>query len=207
MDHLLHSENISPSAISLIGDSAGAHLLLSLLLHISHPNPLVSPLEVNGHFSNAVLISPWVNMDTSAPSMQANKDKDSLTTEALVYWARNFMGSAASDYWNAPSTIPTEWWGDLPVDEILVLYGDNELLRDDTSVFCERLKVNRTLTVPTSGILKLTLCTQAHHPQTTALKLPGEIHGHIVLNRFLKINKSCESERIYVKWMNDHLRS
>ena len=207
MDYLLHCENISPSAITLIGDSAGAHLLLSLILHISHSNPLVSPLQVEDHFSNAVLISPWVNLDTSAPSMQANKDKDSLTIEALKYWAQNFMGNGASDYWNAPSTIPPEWWSDLPVDEILVLYGDNELLRDDTSVFCERLKVNRRLFFPASGSLKLTLCTQAHHQQTTALKLPGEIHGHIVLNRFLKIDKPCESERVFVKWMNDHLRS
>ena len=145
MDHLLHSVKISPSAITLIGDSAGAHLLLSLVLHISHSNPLVSPLQVEGHFSNAVLISPWAKMDSSAPSMQANKDKDSLTVEALVYWARNFMGGAAPDYWNAPLTVPAEWWIDLPVDEILVLYGDNELLRDDTSIFCERLKVNARL--------------------------------------------------------------
>ena len=207
MDHLLHTENIPPSAITLIGDSAGAHLLLGLVLHISHSNPLVTPLHVDGHFSNAVLISPWVDMHTSVPSMQANKDKDSLTVEALVYWARTFMGITAVDYWNAPLTVPTQWWSDLPVDEILVLYGDNELLKDDTSTFCERLKVHKSHSSQHQENLKLTLCMQAHHPQTTAWKLPGEIHGHIVLNRFLKINKPCESERIYVKWMNDHLSS
>lgn len=141
MDHLLRTENIPPSTMTLIGDSAGAHLLLSFILHISYTNPLVSPLRIDGHFSNAILVSPWVSMDTSAPSMKATKEKDSLTIEALAYWARNFMGTAASDYWNAPSTAPTEWWSNLPVDEVLVLYGDNELLRDDTSFFCERLKV------------------------------------------------------------------
>lgn len=142
ISHLVHSENISSSAITLVGDSAGAHLLLGLILHISHPNPLVPPLQIEGKFSSAVLISPWVDINTSAPSVRENKDKDCLTIESLGYWARNFIGDTASDYWTAPLTAPVEWWRDVPVDEVLVLYGENELIRDDTSTFCETLKVN-----------------------------------------------------------------
>lgn len=141
IEHLLHSEKILPSAITLIGDSAGGHLLLSLILHLGHSNPLVSPLEIDGQFSGAVLISPWVAMDTSAESMLANKRKDILSAPALAYWAQNFLGGAAPDSWNTPLMTPTEWWSDLPVDEIVVMYGDDELLRDDTSMLCEKLKV------------------------------------------------------------------
>ena len=142
LDHLLHVEKVLPSSITLLGDSAGAHLVLSLVLHLSHPNPLVAPLKVAGRLSGAVLISPWVTMDTSAASMQLNKDKDVLSASSLAYWACNFLGGADYDPWNTPTMAPEEWWGDLLVDDILVLYGDDELLRDDTAVFCERLRVS-----------------------------------------------------------------
>lgn len=81
-------------------------------------------------------------MDTSAASMRLNKDKDVLSASSLEYWARNFLGGANYDSWNTPAMAPEEWWGDLLVDDILVLYGDDELLRDDTLVFCERLRVS-----------------------------------------------------------------
>jgi acetyl esterase/lipase len=81
-------------------------------------------------------------MDTSAASMQLNKDKDLLSATSLEYWARNFLGGADFDSWNTPTMAPEEWWGDLLVDDILVLYGDDELLRDDTSTFCGRLRVS-----------------------------------------------------------------
>lgn len=142
LDHLLHVEELQPSSITLLGDSAGAHLVLSLLLHLSHPNPLVAPLKFQGRLSGAVLVSPWVTMDTSAPSMQLNKDKDVLSASSLAYWARNFLGDADLDSWNTPTMAPEEWWGDLLVDDILALYGDDEILHDDTAVFCERLRVS-----------------------------------------------------------------
>lgn len=141
MKHILHSEEILPSAITLIGDSAGAHLLLSLILHISHPNPLIPALEVKGNFSNAVLISPWVSMNVTAASMTANKEKDILSTAGLEYWAQNFMGGASPDYWNSPLTAPLEWWDDLPIDDVLLVYGEDELLQDDTITFSEKLTV------------------------------------------------------------------
>jgi hypothetical protein len=48
---------------------------------------------------------------------------------------------------------------------------------------------------------------QANHAKTTALKFANEIHVHMVMNRFLKINKPCESEKVFAKWMNEHLGS
>jgi acetyl esterase/lipase len=141
LEHLLHVEKLSPSAITLMGDSAGGHLLLGLLLHLRHPNPLVSPLEIKNQIGGAVLISPWVSMNSSAESMQANQHRDILSVAALAYWARNFLGDSSIDAWNAPLIAPEEWWSDLIVRDILVVYGDDELLRDDISILCERLKV------------------------------------------------------------------
>jgi acetyl esterase/lipase len=143
LEHLLQVEKLSPSAITLMGDSAGGHLLLSLLLHLRHPNPLVSPFGIKERLGGAVLVSPWVSMTSSADSMQSNKRKDILSVGALAYWARNFLGEKPFDFWNAPLTAPEEWWSDLLVHEILVVYGEDELLRDDIDILCERLKVNR----------------------------------------------------------------
>ncbi|TAQ86633.1 hypothetical protein B7494_g5047 [Chlorociboria aeruginascens] len=140
IEHLLHSEKLSPSAITLVGDSAGAHLLLSLILHLSHPNPLVSPLKMVGRFSGAVLISPWITMGKSSESMPVDKHKDILKPGALAYWARNFLGDIATDAWNSPLIAPAQWWSDVPVDEMVTMYGDDEILREDICVLCEKIK-------------------------------------------------------------------
>ena len=152
-DYLINHERISPAEIILLGDSAGAHLLTSLVLHLSHSNPLVSPLKIAGQFAGAALISPWIKMDSAAESIIANKDKDTLTADALEYWARNFLNACILDYWNSPLMVPVEWLENLPITEILILYGDNELLRDDTVTFCERLKVSWVSTSPVQTCL------------------------------------------------------
>ncbi|KAI1869261.1 uncharacterized protein JN550_005891 [Neoarthrinium moseri] len=185
LNHLTSSKQIPPGSITLVGDSAGAHLLLSLLLHLKHPNPQVPQVEMNTPLGGAVLVSPWVQLQSSATSLETNKQEDILSTPSLAYWAKNFLGDAAPDAWNSPLTAPLEWWDDLPVKRILVTYGDKELLRDDAGKLCEILR--------------------EHHAETTALAFPGELHVHMVMNRFLLIRKPCESERAYVKWMRDQI--
>ncbi|KFY47367.1 hypothetical protein V495_01978 [Pseudogymnoascus sp. VKM F-4514 (FW-929)] len=110
---------------------------------------------------------------------------DLLSATSLEYWARNFLGGADFDSWNTPTMAPEEWWVDLLVDDIVVLYGDDELLRDDTSTFCERLR--------------------AGHAKTTVVNFPGEVHVHMLMNRFLRINKPCNSAETLVNWMDTHL--
>jgi acetyl esterase/lipase len=185
MDHLLHSEKIAPSAITLVGDSAGAHLILGLLLHCKHANPQVPPLEVDGCFSGAALVSPWASLVSSSESAKANGDKDVLKTVALDYWVQNFLAGTALDYWTDPLSAPAEWWSDLPVRDILLTYGDHELFRDDAQSLCEML--------------------QTHHPQTTTASFPGEVHAQMMLNRFLRINQPCASEEVFSKWFHHHL--
>ncbi|KAH8900503.1 alpha/beta-hydrolase [Thozetella sp. PMI_491] len=187
LDHLTGSERISPRSITLVGDSAGAHLALGLLLHLKHPNPAVARLELDVPLSGAVLISPWVALLSSADSIKTNEREDILSAESLSYWARNFFGGAAPDSWNSPLAAPSEWWSDLPVEKILVTYGDKEMIRDDAAKLCQLL--------------------QDHHPRTTAVEFPGEIHAHMLMNRYLHINKACASEKVYVEWLKDHLNT
>jgi acetyl esterase/lipase len=181
----LRSDGFGLSAITLLGDSAGAHLLLSLLFHLSHPDPRVSPFTLDQRFSGAVLVSPWINLSTTSASLQSNADKDVLEAAALTYWAKNFLGSEQPSPWNNQLAAAAEWWHSLPVDNILVTYGDNEMLRDDISVLCDALK---------------------SHPKLTVCKAMGEVHAHMILNRFLRINKPSESENVFVKWLDHHLK-
>lgn len=151
IENLLLSEKLLPSAITLIGDSAGGHLLLSLILHLSHPNPKVSPLKLEGKLAGIALVSPWVAINSSAESMVSNKRKDLLSTVSLAYWAQNFLGDATPDPWNTPLMAPEQWWTKLPVEEIVVLYGNDELLRDDAAMLCEKLNVRWILTLRNTG--------------------------------------------------------
>jgi acetyl esterase/lipase len=182
MRYLFHSLDVSPPNVTLIGDSAGGHLLLSLLLHLHHSNPLVAPLKIQGRIGRAALISPWVvDMSMDCESMKVNRNRDVLDGESLQYWASNFMGGAAPDYWNSHLTVPEDWWSFLPVDDILVLYGENEVLRDGVTELCRVL--------------------QSRHAKVMVKGFPGELHTHMLMNRFLLINKPCESERVFCDWL------
>jgi acetyl esterase/lipase len=185
MEYLVHHEQIPPSSITLIGDSAGGNLLLGLILHLNHPNPSVSPLRVADRLSGAILVSPWVSMDLSSDSMVTNSWKDILSPSALDYWRQNFLGGSDPDPWNSPLMAPSEWWNNAPVEDILILYGDDEMFHDDISRLCRII--------------------QANHLRTTSFSFPGEIHDHMLIHRFLGANKVCESEKAFVNWLNSHL--
>lgn len=188
LEYLLNSEKIPPAAITLVGDSAGGHLAISLLLHLAHPNPQVPPVPMDGRLAGAALISPWIV--SSGPDKgyaKENYDKDILFGAALDYWSQNFLGAEEPDSWSCPLMSPANWWADLPVDDILVTYGEDEILRDDVAKFCAVL--------------------QAQHPRTTAVGYSGEFHVHMVMNRFLRINEACESEQQFRSWLDAHIKA
>lgn len=93
------------------------------------------------------------------------------------------MGESAPDHWNSLLTAPAAWWADLPVEDIFITYGDDELLRDGASELCDVI--------------------QAGHARTTATRFSGELHAHMLMNRFLHINKPCESESAFRSWLKD----
>lgn len=145
LDHILNTENISPSCITLMGNSAGSNLLLGVLLHLSHPNPDLPAIKLkdNERLAAAVAISPWCTMDVSAASMTENADKDVLAPSAIAYWGQNFLGSCVADPWNSPLIAPSDWWADHKANELLLFYGEDEILRDDTAILCDKIKVRR----------------------------------------------------------------
>ena len=182
LEHLVHTENVPPSSIMLVGDSAGGHLLVNLMFHVRHPHPQVAPLKIEGDLAGAVIVSPWLNLHEMPETMRTCERPDMLDTKALAYWAKNFLAGAPSDYWNDPLTAPTEWWSDLPVGDIFLTFGSDELLHDGDARLGEILQ-------------------SCHHGATTVMRCVGELHDHMIMNRFLFINKPCESEEGYKQWL------
>ncbi|UNI13649.1 hypothetical protein JDV02_000372 [Purpureocillium takamizusanense] len=100
---------IEPGELVLAGDSAGGHLIVSLLAHAVRPSPYAPPLtELGGDGGNGrkqlravVLLSPWVTMQTSDASFAANGGYDYLTAQQADTFIRLFR-PAAGELWACP---------------------------------------------------------------------------------------------------------
>ncbi len=114
--------------ISLIGDSAGAGLTLSLLSTLlSEGRPLPACL---------VLISPWIDLACKNSSHIENKDIDPmLSLSVLKKTARLYAKSDLSNPLISP--INNEFSGAPPV---LIQTGENEILIDDSKILAQKLQ-------------------------------------------------------------------
>lgn len=119
--------SLSPSRISVGGDSAGGGLTATLLLALRDAN---GPLP-----SSAVLLSPWTDLQAKGESYETNKDNDpSITKEGLLDAAEKYVGKADPAH-PLLSPINADLTGFPPV---LVHVGDLETMRDDSIVFAEK---------------------------------------------------------------------
>jgi acetyl esterase/lipase len=87
-----------------------------------------------------VLTSPWVSFSTAAPAFTRNVTKDLITIYTGRKWSVAFMGSEPpheenADAYNQPIMAPAEWWTGLPVEEVLIVAGKDEILVDDIEAF------------------------------------------------------------------------
>jgi epsilon-lactone hydrolase len=113
-------------SISLIGDSAGAGLALSLLSGLS---PHLLP-------SATVLLSPWIDLSCQSNSYIENKEKDPmLKQDMLKKTAALYTDKALSDPLVSP--IHNDFTGATP---ILIQVGENEILLDDSKILDQKLK-------------------------------------------------------------------
>ena len=113
--------------IDLIGDSAGASLIISaigeiLKLHLPLPDAVV-------------LISPWVSLECDNPSMQENAQIDrTLNKGMLQLFARAYTGSVPFEVSSPKKALLTQF------PPVLVMVGTNEVLLDDSKHFYNDIK-------------------------------------------------------------------
>lgn len=116
------------SRICLSGDSAGATLVLSMLLHIAK-----SPCYEKRRPGYAILISPWVSI--VSPNNRDNAS-DYLNANSLELYGRQYAGSEArlKDPLVSPGVCKDrEWWSKAsPSAGFSFLYGSEEVLAPET---------------------------------------------------------------------------
>jgi monoterpene epsilon-lactone hydrolase len=122
----LLDQGIRPARIVVAGESAGAGLVLSMLVALR--DSLV-PLP-----AAAVCISPWVDLEMRGQSMVDNAPYDYVSREVLHAYVRRFVGK--HDVRN-PLAAPIH--ADLRgLPPLLVLAGGAEVLLDDARAIAER---------------------------------------------------------------------
>lgn len=139
--YLVAETNRSPADVYLGGDSAGANLALSTLLHISHPHPDIDPLALPVPLAGVFGVGPWINFSTDGPSFTQNANKDLLTKGILERWAKGYLAGKEPDSWSEPSRAPVEWWKDVKTERILILAGSDELLFSSIEAFAKKVQV------------------------------------------------------------------
>jgi acetyl esterase/lipase len=121
--------NHHPSKIVVSGDSAGATLILSLLLHIAEQDKHVDPTKWRVKPPGmAVLISPWV---TLVSPKHKNTAADYLDSDNLHIYARQYAGSktALHDPLISPGNCKDpNWWQKASPDKgFFICYGSEEV--------------------------------------------------------------------------------
>jgi hypothetical protein len=50
---------------------------------------------------------------------------------AAQRWSNAYMGDARQDHYNQPVVVPNSWWKDIPVKDVLITGGEEEILIDE----------------------------------------------------------------------------
>jgi monoterpene epsilon-lactone hydrolase len=123
-----HVRALRPGApLFITGDSAGGGLALSLLVRLRELGAAMP--------DGAILLSPWTDLSASGASVHGNRRKDRwFTREHLVKWASYYAGDVDP---RTPLMSPV--FADLSgLPPILLLAGEDELLRDDAVRVADR---------------------------------------------------------------------
>jgi acetyl esterase/lipase len=114
--------------VVVAGESAGGGLTLSLLLKLRE---LGRPMP-----AAAVLISPWIDLEMTAPSIDENEAYDFVNRKTLEAYAKRFV---TNDQRRDPLAAPIH--ADLRgLPPLLVHAGGAEALADDASRIAERAR-------------------------------------------------------------------
>ncbi|THH12488.1 hypothetical protein EW146_g7648 [Bondarzewia mesenterica] len=184
----LISHGSQPASIILVGDSAGANLIMQLVSHIMHPLPNIpTPVSLSEPLGGALLISPWISFDTSSPSFVENDKKDCTNTYLLDYLAnilRPGIPLDQRDYFE-PYVADDEWWDGLDkvVSRILNTAGEVECLRDTILKFGETLK--------------------KHVKDTTIVVEKNGVHEDVLRDFGVGQGGKSDAYHLYIAWLSE----
>ena len=91
--------------------------------------------------AGAAVIAPWTSLDENHGENDIYFGGDLITPRVSKPWSRAYLGSARRDYYTDASDAPSSWFKELPVKQILILGGQNEVLLPVIEDFAQKLKV------------------------------------------------------------------
>lgn len=124
----LLDQEVEPSNIVIVGESAGGGLCLASLLAIRDEG-LALPAA-------GVALSPWLDLTCSSPSFITNSRRDISTPGSWFTWNSYYVGgNDPRNPWISPV------YGDLNgLPPFLIEVGDHEIMLDDSIRFTEKAK-------------------------------------------------------------------
>jgi acetyl esterase/lipase len=125
----LLASGIAPEQIVIGGDSAGGGLALSTLLWLRERDVALP--------GATVLISPWLDLALTGPSLHTRAEVDPLCSiEGLRLAASYYLGST-----DAKTPLASPLYGDLHgLPPLLIQVGDHEILLSDSTRLAEKAK-------------------------------------------------------------------
>jgi len=137
--YLLNDQHIDPVKLAIVGDSAGAHLMLNLLSVLAEEKALSKP------GAGAFLIAPWIDIRCANDgSYVRNKDNDYLLRDRLIKAGEQVMprkhDATASHIINFSLPRPKQSWADILPSKVWVGIGSNDVLLDDAVAFVKQAK-------------------------------------------------------------------
>ncbi|KAJ7160970.1 Alpha/Beta hydrolase protein [Mycena filopes] len=186
--NFLLDAGVNPQNLQLVGDSAGANLLLQLLSHMLHPRPdvpalrLPAPLRLRG----VLLISPWTNLAADSASHAENDGRDFLGKAGLAACGAQILADVPEGddrVYVEAVRAPEGWFSgvDALVERVLITAGGAELMRDDIVVVGEALK--------------------RHHPRTEVVVQKNGLHEDMYLDFAAGEKKLGSLTPLTVAWL------
>ncbi|KAG6835348.1 hypothetical protein H0H93_002299, partial [Arthromyces matolae] len=139
LNHIIEN-GCNPKDIFLVGDSAGANLILVLFSHILHPveNFNIPSLSLTSPIGGAYLMSPWTCFFPRVEdggSHSENDPYDIITTRAIADIGKMVLGDVPESLrvYLEVNKVPATWFEgiDKLVKRVLITTGEMEVLRDD----------------------------------------------------------------------------
>ncbi|KAI9457998.1 Alpha/Beta hydrolase protein [Lactarius psammicola] len=186
VQHLLDA-GTSPSKLILAGDSAGGNLAMQIVAQLMHPHPLLpvppaGPLCLGG----LLLLSPWMEFGTDAPSYTRNRARDVLPLCTYQLFTDCVLPGVTPELRAhlEPAFAATcgRWRGLASVARrVLVIAGEHEGLID-------------SIEATARGIAE-------EVQDTTVFILPGGVHDDLISAFGAGEGREGEDYRLIVSWV------
>jgi len=198
---------VSPFNIIIGGDSAGGNLALQLASQLLHPHPSLPTLHLLSHtssetdvnnsseefpeaFGGMLLISPWLEYNTDAPSFVRNRARDVIPLNSWQVFADIVRQGIVPELHNhlEPGIAPRDWWKGLGrvFPRVLITAGEHEGIVDQIqktgAVIAEEVK------------------------DTTVFVLPGGVHEDFIEAFGVGEGESGDDYKLVVSWLSESLK-